>query len=145
MEINIYSLAFSGNMHKIEHRVIYGDTDAGGVVYYANYFRWFESGRRELFRSLKIDYNALEKKGIITPVVEAHCNYFLPARYDDVVVVETRIAEIKDKSVKFENKVFRKKGRKLLAHGYTVNVFVDWKKMESIKMPDYIKKKLKLG
>lgn len=41
-------------MHKIEHRVIYGDTDAGQVVYYANYLRWFESGRRELLRSLKI-------------------------------------------------------------------------------------------
>ena len=87
----------------------------------------------------------LEKKGIITPVVEAHCNYFLPARYDDVVVVETRIAEIKEKSVKFENNVFRKKGRKLLAQGYTVNVFVDWKKMKSVKTPDYIKKKLKPG
>ncbi len=132
-------------MHKIEHRVIYGDTDAGGVVYYANDFRWFEAGRRELFRSLKIDYNKLEKKGIITPVVEAHCNYFFPARYDDVITVETKIAEIKEKSVKFENKVFRKNDKKLLAQGYTVNVFVDWKKMKSVRISDYIKKKLKLG
>ena len=132
-------------MHKVEHRVIYGDTDAGQVVYYANYLRWFESGRREIFRGLEIDYNALDKRGIITPVVEAHCNYFHPARYDDVVVVETRISEIKEKSIKFENKVFRKKDRKLLATGYTVNVFVDKKKMKSIKIPDGVRKKIKIS
>lgn len=132
-------------MHKIEHRVIYGDTDAGQVVYYANYFRWFESGRRELMRSLKIDYIDLNKKNIITPVVEAHCNYFHPARYDDVVIVETRIAQVKEKSIKFENRVFRKKDGKLLAEGYTINVFVNKKKMKSMKMPDEIRKKIKLG
>ncbi|MBI2541943.1 acyl-CoA thioesterase [Candidatus Woesearchaeota archaeon] len=132
-------------MHKVEHRVIYGDTDAGQVVYYANYFRWFESGRREIFRSLKIGYNALSERGIITPVVEAHCNYFHPARYDDVVIVETNITEIKEKSVKFEHKVYRKKDKKLLAAGYTVNVFVDWKKMKSIKIPDDLRKKIKIG
>lgn len=87
-------------MHNVEHRVIYGDTDAGLVVYYANYFRWFESGRREIFRSMKIDYIELDKKGIIAPVVESHCNYFHPARYDDVVVIETRISEVKEKRQK---------------------------------------------
>ena len=59
------------SMHKTEHRVIYGDTDAGQVVYYANYFRWFESGRREVFRSLGIDYNALDKRGV-TKIGRAH-------------------------------------------------------------------------
>ena len=115
-------------MHKIEHRVIYGDTDAGQVVYYANYLRWFESGRREIMRQLKINYLELDKIGIITPVVESHCNYYHPARYDDVVIVETRVAEVKDKSVKFEHRVFRKKDKKLLASGYTINVFVNRKK-----------------
>ena len=132
-------------MHKIEHRVIYGDTDAGQVVYYANYFRWFESGRREILRSLKINYLELEKRGIITPVVESHCNYLHPARYDDVVIVETKIAEVKEKSIKFENRVLRKKGKKLLAAGYTINVFVDKKKMKSMKIPDDLRKKIKVG
>jgi len=132
-------------MRKAEHRVIYGDTDAGQVVYYANYFRWFESGRRELFRALGIDYIALDKSGIITPVVEAHCNYFHPARYDDIVIVETRISGVKEKSVRFEYSVFRKKDKKLLATGYTVNVFVDKEKMRSIRMPDDIRKKIKVG
>lgn len=132
-------------MHKIEHRVIYADTDAGKVVYYANYFRWFESGRRELMRSLKVDYVELDKTGIIAPVVESHCNYFHPARYDDVVIVETRISEIGEKSIKFDNRVFRKEDKKLLASGHTVNVFVSKKNMKSIKIPDSIRKKIKKG
>ena len=132
-------------MHKTEHRVIYADTDAGGVVYYANYLRWFEAGRRELLRSLDIDYSALQRKGILLPVVEAHCNYHKPARYDDIVVVETGIKEVKNKSVKFENTVVRKKGGKILASGYTVNVFIDSKKMKSIEIPKGIRMKLKIG
>jgi len=132
-------------MHKIEHRVIYADTDAGQVVYYSNYFRWFESGRRELLRKLKINYNLLSAQGIITPVVEAHCNYFHPARYDDLVAVETKILQIKEKSIRFDYKIFRKKGRKLLASGHTINVFVDKKKMKSVKIPNSIRKKLRIG
>lgn len=145
IKINIYDFRTQAFMHKVEHRVIYADTDAGQVVYYANYFRWFENGRRELFRSLKIDYKDLDKRGIIIPVVEAHCNYCHPARYDDIVVVQTKISEVKEKSVKFEHKVLRKKGGKLLATGYTINVFVDRKKMKSVKIPNDIRKKIKLG
>ena len=132
-------------MHKVEHRVIYADTDAGQVVYYANYFRWFESGRREIFRKLKIDYNALDKSGIITPVVESQCKYLHPARYDDLIIVETKIAEVREKSIKFEHKVYRKKGKKLLAAGYTINVFVDKRKMKSMKIPNDVRNKIKIG
>ena len=132
-------------MHKAEHRVIYGDTDAGQVVYYANYFRWFESGRREIMRHLKISYIGLDKAGIITPVVEAHCNYFHPARYDDIVAVETRISEVKDKSIRFDYKIFRKKDKKLLATGHTINVFVDKEKMKSMKIPPDLRKRIRIG
>ena len=131
-------------MNKVEHRVIYADTDAGQVVYYGNYFRWFESGRVEIFRDLGIDYKKLITDGFSTPVVEAHCNYFAPAVYDDVVIVETKIREVKEKSVRFEYKVFRKDDDKLLAEGYTVNVFVDASKMKSISIPEDIKEKIKI-
>ena len=88
---------------------------------------------------------SLKKRGIRTPVVEPYCNYLHPARYDDVVIVETKIADVKEKSIKFENRVFRKKGRKLLAAGYTINVFVNKKKMKSMKIPDDLRKKIKVG
>ena len=132
-------------MNKTQHRVIYADTDAGQVVYYANYFRWFESGRIELFRSLKINLDDLNKRTIIVPIVEAHCNYFHPAKLDDVVIIETRISEIKDKSVRFDYKVLRKKDKKLLASGHTINVFVDRKKLKAVKIPYDIRKKLKIN
>ena len=61
-------------MHKTEHRVIYADTDAGQVVYYANYLRWFECKRRELCRKLGIGLFFPDKDGTIAPVVEMHCN-----------------------------------------------------------------------
>lgn len=132
-------------MHKIEHRVIYGDTDAAQVVYYANYFRWMEAGRRELMRDLGVKYGELEKRGIITPVVEAHCNYLHPARYDDIVVIETFIEELKEKSIKFGHKIYRKEDNKLLASGHTINVFVDKEKMKSSPIPKDIKEKIVIG
>src|SRR6266849_10224417 len=63
-------------------RVIYGDTDQMGVVYYANYFRYFEFGRSEYFRRLHRSYRDLELEGSFLPVVEATCHYRAPARYD---------------------------------------------------------------
>ena len=132
-------------MHKTEHRVIYADTDAGQVVYYANYLRWFESGRREICRELGIDLASLDKDGMIVPVVEVHCNYLHPARYDDDIIVETKISEIKDKSIRFDYRIFRKNDGKLLVTGHTVNVFVNKKKMKSEKIPEEIRKKLKIG
>ena len=129
--------------NKVEHRVIYADTDAGKVVYYANYLKWFESGRRELFRDLRISYLDIEKRNFIVPVVEAHCNYLHPARYDDVIVVETRISEVKEKSVRFEYKITKKNDKKLLAEGYTINVFVDREKMKSVPIPKDIRKNIK--
>ena len=96
-------------------------------------------------RQLKVNYLDLDKKDVITPVVEAHCNYFHPARYDDVVVVETKISQVKEKSVRFDYRIFRKKDKKLLAAGHTINVFVDKKRMKSIKIPDDLRKKIKIG
>ena len=132
-------------MNTVEHRVLYSDTDSGQVVYYANYLKWFESGRRELIRKLGIDLAKLEGEGIIVPVIEVKCNYLSPARYDDIIEVETRISEVNDKTIKFEYEIYNKQGRKLLAAGYTVNVFVDKKKMKSVPIPNDIRKKLKLG
>ncbi|MBI2347921.1 MAG: acyl-CoA thioesterase, partial [Deltaproteobacteria bacterium] len=64
------------------YRVIYGDTDQMGVVYYANYLRWFEIGRTELLRQIGMPYTAIEKKGLRFPVIEVSCRYYRPSRYD---------------------------------------------------------------
>ncbi len=73
-------------MVRCEIRVIYGDTDQMGVVYYANYLRWFEAGRTEFLRAKGLSYSDFEaSEKLILPVAEAGVNYLQPARYDDLV------------------------------------------------------------
>ncbi len=130
-------------INKIELRVYYADTDHEGVVYYANYLRWFEIGRTEILRQHGYDYLDIEKKDIIVPVVEVKCNYYDSAKYNDVVIIETAIEKIGNSSIKFNYNVIRKIDKKLLAEGYTVNVFVDRKTMKSVKIPEELRKALK--
>lgn len=100
-------------------RVIYGDTDQMGVVYYANYFRYFELSRSEYFRARGGNYVELERTGFGLPVVEAHCDYKAPARYDDVLVVTVWVAELKRASIRFEYEVRRDGEPRVLATGHT--------------------------
>jgi len=129
--------------NKTELRVYYADTDHGGVVYYANYLKWFEIGRTEVLRQAGFNYADYEKQKLIAPVVEVKCNYKDSARYNDIVTIETNIEKIGNSSIKFNYKVTRKKDKKLLAEGYTVNVFVNMKTKKSTKIPEELKKSLK--
>jgi acyl-CoA thioester hydrolase len=110
--------------HEIRVRVRYGDTDTMRVVYYANFFRWFEAGRIELLRSRGVVYRDIEEMGVFIPVVEAKANYRAPARFDDELLVRTRLREMGRTSVTFENEVFRLPGMELLCEGHTVHVVV---------------------
>ena len=77
-----------------DYRVCYGDTDKMGVVYYANYFEFFERGRTEMMRSAGFPYAKLEELGVFLPVVEAKCRYFAPAHYDDLVTLRSAVLEL---------------------------------------------------
>jgi acyl-CoA thioester hydrolase len=70
-------------------RVRYAETDQMGVVYYANYFVWFEIARADLLRTLGWSYREMEETGVLLPVIEAQCEYRRPARYDDEIEVTT--------------------------------------------------------
>jgi len=105
-------------------RVIYGDTDQMGVVYYANYLRYFEAGRNEFIRAKGVTYRAFEEEhGLSLPVVEAAVQYRQPARYDDLLAVEVRLAEVRRASARFAYRVLR--GLDLVATGHTVHACVD--------------------
>jgi acyl-CoA thioester hydrolase len=104
-------------------RVIYGDTDQMGVVYYANYLRYFEFSRSEYFRARGGSYVEFERSGLGLPVVEAHCVYKAPARYDDLLVVRVHVSQLRRASVRFEYEVFRE-GGPLLATGSTLHACV---------------------
>lgn len=111
-------------MVRTEIRVIYGDTDRMGVVYYANYLRYFEAGRTEFLRAKGLSYRDFEETArLLLPVVEAGVAYRLPARYDDLLAVETSLTEVRRASARFGYRVLR--GVDLLATGHTVHACVD--------------------
>lgn len=106
-------------------RVRYKDTDQMGVVYNGNYFTWFEVGRVELLRDIGISYKDLERRGVFTAVAEAYCKYIKPARFDDEIIIKTRIRKLTETRIEFEYSLYRKEDELLLAKGYTPHVFVD--------------------
>ena len=106
-------------------RVRYAETDKMGVAYYANYFVWFEVGRCELLRTLGGSYNQLEETGVLLPVIEAHCNYRAPARYDDALMIETTGSLKSRARVEFLYEVRRKTTSELLASGNTIHAATD--------------------
>jgi len=109
--------------NEIVIRVPYADTDQMGMVYYSNYFVYFERGRTEWFRTSGLTYKELEEKGIYFPVIEASCNYLSPARYDDEIKVITRVSDVGPASVEFSYEIFS--GNKLISTGKTRHPLVN--------------------
>jgi acyl-CoA thioester hydrolase len=106
-------------------RVRYAETDKMGVVYYANYLVWFEVGRADLLRSLGWTYREMEVAGIQLPVIEAHCEYLKPARYDDEIEVRTEGRMLSPVRMEFQYQVIRKQDQSVAASGRTVHAAVD--------------------
>jgi acyl-CoA thioester hydrolase len=105
-------------------RVIYGDTDQMGVVYYANYLRYFEFGRSEYIRAHGRSYRDVEQSGARLPVIEAHLDYRASARYDDLLLIRTRVEQMRRASVRFTYEVLREGEDQLLCTGHTVHACV---------------------
>ena len=126
----------------INLRVRYAETDKMGVVYYANYFVWFEVGRCELIRAIGKSYRDLEEAGIGLPVIEAHCEYRSPARYDDELQVKTWGALLSPARVEFRYEVSQVTDGTVNAVGRTGHASVD-QKGRPCRLPDYIRDLLK--
>jgi acyl-CoA thioester hydrolase len=115
-------------MRKIEYhdavvRVRYGETDQMGVVYHANYLVWFEVGRVELLRALGVEYKRMEMEDDCRIVVaDLHCRFHHSAQYDEVLRIRTRIAESRNRLIKFSYEVIRDADGKVLANGETTHV-----------------------
>ena len=107
------------------YRVIYGDTDQMGVVYYANYLRWFEKGRSEFLRQIGLPYSTIEQQGFHFPVIEVNCRYANSARYDDEIRIETDLAELGRASLSFVYRIARESNHDLLATGTTKHACID--------------------
>lgn len=106
-------------------RVRYAETDKMGVVYYANYFVWFEVARTDLLRSLGWSYREMEVAGVSLPVIEADCRYHRPVRYDDELEVQTEGRLLSKVRMEFEYRVIRREDGVLAASGRTVHAAMD--------------------
>jgi len=106
-------------------RVRYAESDKMGVVYYANYFVWFEVGRNDLLRDSGWNYREMEIDGFALPVIEAHCTYRESAKYDDEIEVRTRGAMLSPVRVQFTYEVVRMADEATLATGTTVHATLD--------------------
>jgi acyl-CoA thioester hydrolase len=104
-------------------RVRYAETDRMGVVYYANYFVWFEVGRTDWLRDTGWSYRAMEADGVSLPVIEAHCDYRHPSRYDDEIEVRTRATLLSPIRIRFDYEVVR--DVTVLTTGHTVHAAID--------------------
>ena len=106
-------------------RVRYAETDKMGVVYYANFLVWFEVARADLLRSLGWTYREMEAAGVSLPVIEAHCEYARPARYDDEIEIRTEGQMVSPVKMRFNYTVVRRADQVVAAQGHTVHAAVD--------------------
>ncbi|HXA63560.1 MAG TPA: thioesterase family protein [Bryobacteraceae bacterium] len=122
--------------HETRFRVRYAETDQMGVVYYANYLIWMELGRAEYCRAAGIRYKDMEcQDGIRLAVVDAHCRYLHPARYDDEVGVKTWVARANPRMVEFHYQICDCATARELASGETRHIFLG-PDMKPVKLPE---------
>jgi acyl-CoA thioester hydrolase len=118
-------------------RVYYEDTDAGGVVYYANYLRFLERARTEWLRQLGFDQEALIRdSGILFAVRRVTIDYLLPARLDDGLLVEARVAESGRVSLTFDQRIHR--GAQVLVQASVQVVCLDSRRFRPVAIPGVI-------
>ena len=114
-------------------RVIFGDTDMMGVVYYANYLRFFEASRAAYLRHLGRSHRDLEEWRVALPVVESHCRHRHPAYYEDLLAIEVWVSQLRGASIRFDYEIDC--AGKRLAEGYTVHACVHSESGAPRRMP----------
>jgi acyl-CoA thioester hydrolase len=124
-------------------RVRYAETDQMNVVYHANYATYFEVARTESIRQLGFTYREMEAMGIEMPVTEITMTYLRPARYDDLLTVETVLRELPDNhKISFHQEIFNEK-KKLITSGKVTLFFLDRVTKKKTVMPEILREKLK--
>jgi acyl-CoA thioester hydrolase len=119
-------------------RVRYAETDQAGVVYHSNYLIWFEVGRVELCRDHGFNYRDMERDADAQlPVIEARVRYRYPARYDDEIIIRTRVTSLRSRAITFAYQVVRATDEMLLAEGETDHVVMNKEGRARTFPPEY--------
>ena len=126
----------------IQRRVLYGETDKMGYLYYGNYASYYETGRVESMRSIGLVYKELEDKGIIMPVLDMSVKYLKPAFYDDLLTIKTILPEFPDGfKLYFQYEIFNQHNQ-LLNTGDSTLIFFDAKIRKPIQAEEVLEGKL---
>ncbi|MGA0942022.1 MAG: acyl-CoA thioesterase [Flavobacteriaceae bacterium] len=126
------------NKGEIQLRVRYSETDQMGVVYHSNYLNYLELSRVEWLRDLGFSYAELEKNGVLLPVVHASLNYCSPARYDDLLRIESRVSEMGGSSIEFQSEIYNERGV-LLVEAVVRLVCIQSGTFKPIPVPSYLR------
>ncbi len=126
---------------QLELQVRYKETDKMGRVYHSNYFVWFDMARTEYLRQAGVSYKVMEDEGVFFVVADTSCSYRSSLGFDDEVLIETMIKELKKASVIFTYEVLNKQTKKLVAQASTVLAAVDGSG-KVIAIPEKVLKKL---
>jgi len=114
-------------IYETKLKVRYVETDQMGIVHHSNYYAWFEVGRTEYITEIGMTYKEMEENNIMLPVVESSCKYIEGAKYEDILVIQTFMAELSGAKVIFNYNVVRERDGKILAKGSTTHAFVNEK------------------
>jgi len=118
-------------------RIYYEDTDAGGIVYYANYLKFFERGRTEFLREMNIEQDTLLEKNIAFVVKKVDLNYVKAARFNELVTVKTTVTACHRASLQFNQEVLHESGE-LLCQANTLIACINLQKMKPMAIPSEI-------
>ena len=129
---------------KTEIRVRYGETDQMGVVYYGNYAQYLEQGRTEWLRELGFSYKWMEANNVQLPVVHFSIDYKLPAFYDDLLTIETKLTKMPTVKIEFYYEIYNE-SKQLLATATTILVFINSTTKKIMKAPKYLIDKLSIA
>ncbi len=124
----------------MKQRIYYHHTDCGGVVYYANYLKFFEEARTEYFEEKGVMIGTMMKEGLLIVVARQEVDYKAPCVYGDILNITTKVVEVSGVKIIFENEIYNQ-NNKLTTKGRTICVTIG-KNMRPIAVPDDVKAKL---
>jgi len=128
--------------HELKIRVRYAETDQMSYVYYGNYAQYFEMGRAEWLRNLGYSYDAMEKEGIMLPVINMNVNYLKPARYDNLLTLKTILIKKPTVKIEFNFEIYNEE-KELLTTAYTRLIFLNAKTNKPTRCPQHLLDKIK--
>ena len=108
--------------HDTEIRVRYAETDKMGIVHHANYLIWFEAGRSDVCRARGFSYKEMEDDHSLIVVAETYVRYKSPAFYEDQLIIRTKVAEVRSRTIRFVYEIYRPSDDTLIAEGETLHL-----------------------